>query len=422
MIRTIVSTALLTVFLGTVLGKDSSAAVRVSTIGAGMQTVQTDGRNPQAALIGDSTGVLYGTTYYGGDPRCGHGCGTVYKLTPSGSRYRESIIYAFHATPDGFNPAAGLIADSTGSFYGTTVNGGTHDWGTVFKLTPTAHGYAETVLYSFQGDPNGVAPFASLLEDSSGALYGTTFDYGPVIFGTIFKLTPHDGSYRYSILHSFTGSDGAYPHASLIADANGALFGTAAGGGPGPGAGTVFKLTPNGSGYDFTLLYTFTGGLDGAAPEAAVLADSSGALYGTTRFGGGAGKGTVFKLTPSGTGYTESVLHSFEGGADGHHPVAALIGDGSGALYGTTEGVQNAQRFGTAFKLTPRAGGFDYSVLHIFEGGEDGGIVDASLIEDGMGRLYGTTFAGGTVGLGTVYRLTPAASGYRKVVLHNFQH
>ena len=422
MLRTMLTCVTLTAILGTALAKDSSAAVRNSSSGVELQTVQTDGRNPEAALIGDSSGALYGTTINGGDSRCFHGCGTVFKLTPSGSRYRESILYAFHGTPDGFTPYSGLIADNTGALYGTTLNGGTYDWGTVFKLTPTMHGYVETILYSFQGDPNGSDPFGSLFEDSSGALYGTTFDFGPVIFGNVFKLTPHDGGYSFNIIHSFNGSDGAYPDGALIADADGALYGTAEGGGPGPGSGTVFKLTPNGNGYDFTLLYTFSGGLDGATPRSALLADNSGALYGTTEFGGAAGKGTVFKLTPTVSGYSESVLHSFTGGSDGHHPVAALIGDGTGTLYGTTEGIYNAERFGTAFKLTPSGKGYDYRVLHLFEGGTDGAIVDAALIEDGSGRLYGTTDAGGTVGLGTVYRLTPGAGGYREVVLHNFQH
>jgi uncharacterized repeat protein (TIGR03803 family) len=302
------------------------------------------------------------------------------------------------------------------------LDGGAHGWGTVFRLSPTKHGYVETILYSFVGGPNGSSPFATLLEDSTGAFYGTAFDFGPVIFGVVFKLTPHGGGYTYSILHSFNGSDGAYPHASLIADAGGNLYGTTESAGPGLGSGTVFKLTPNGNGYDFSLLYTFTGGLDGGNPQGAVLADASGALYGTTEHGGAAGKGTVFKLTPGVGGYAESVLHSFEGGADGHHPVAPLIGDGTGTLYGTTEGIVNTQdpRFGTAFKLTPSGSGYAYTVLHVFEGGVDGANVDASLIEDGSGRLYGTTDTGGARWLGTVYRLSPGANGYQKTILHNF--
>jgi uncharacterized repeat protein (TIGR03803 family) len=423
MMRTMLTCVVLTAVLSTALAKNSSAAVRVSTREAEVQSAPIDGRNPEAALIGDANGALYGTTINGGDLRCFKGCGTVFKLTPSGSRYQESIIYSFHGTPDGFNPAAGLITDSSGSLYGTTVNGGTNDWGSVFKLTPTEQGYVESTIYSFTGDPNGSHPLASLFEDKTGALYGTAEDYGPTIYGIVFKLTPSGGGYTFRVLHAFHfGWDGAYPGASLIGDGTGAIFGTTeSGGAKADGNGTVFKLTPIGNGYNFNILYTFTGGSDGATPRAALLADA-GSLYGTTENGGAAGKGTVFKLTPSGSGYIESVLHSFEGGADGHHPVAPLITDSTGSLYGTTEGVYNAQRFGTAFKLMPSGNGYDYSVLHLFEGGADGGIVDASLIEDDIGRLYGTTYVGGTVGLGTVYRLAPAAGGYRKTVLHNFQH
>jgi uncharacterized repeat protein (TIGR03803 family) len=421
MVRTVLTSAVLIVFLATALAKDSSAAIQLP-MGSGLQFVLSDGKNPEAALIRDSSGALYGTTYNGGDQRCAMGCGTVFKLTPDGPRYRETILYAFHATPDGFNPAASLITDSTGSLYGTTVNGGANAWGTVFKLSPTKNGYVETILHSFVGDPTGVNPPGSLLEDKSGALYGTTYDHGPVIFGTVFKLTPHGSGYSYSLVHSFNGSDGAYPRGSLISDSSGALYGTAAAGGPGLGSGTVFKLTPNGNGFDFRLLYTFTGGSDGADPQGAVIADSNGALYGTTEFGGAAGKGTVFKLTPSRSGFTESVLHSFLGGADGHHPIAPLIGDDSGSLYGTTEGIVNPQdpRFGTAFKLTPSGNGYKYTVLHLFTGGVDGSTVDAPLIEDGSGSLFGTTDKGGARWLGTVYRLSPGTNGYQKTILHNF--
>jgi uncharacterized repeat protein (TIGR03803 family) len=404
-----------------------SAFLRVPADAAQLQNPPIDGRNPQAQLIGDSSGAFYGTTVYGGDRRCEKGCGTVYKLTPSGSRYRETILYSFHANPDGAEPFAGLITDNSGSLYGTTALGGANGYGTVYKLTPTMHGYRETVLYSFVGNPSGGYPYTSLLEDSSGSLYGTTILYGPANLndGTVFKLTRHGSGYSFSVLHAFHRfADGAYPDSALIADASGALYGTAETGGVAVyGSGTVFKLTPDGPNYDFSVLHSFIGPSDGALPSGALATDGSGALYGTTFAGGTSGKGIVFKLTPAGGEYSESVLHTFTGGDDGHHPAAGVIIDGAGSLFGTTLGTTQGQNppFGTVFELKPSAGGYDYSILHIFEGGPDGMNPQASLIEIGGGRLYGTTSAGGTLGLGTVYRLSPGANGYRESILHNFQ-
>lgn len=210
-------------------------------------------------------------------------------------------------TGDGYGPAAGLISDESGALYGTTANGGANGYGTVFKLTPPAAAggsWTETVLYSFTGGSDGGSPEASLIFDASGALYSTTTVGGLYGQGTVFTLTPprvRDGAWTETVLYSFAGLDsGAAPSgASLIIDSSGALYGTTLTGGAN-GLGTVFKLAPparaDGTWVE-TVLYSFTGGNDGSYPFAGLIADASGSLYGTTSQGGANGGGTVFQLT-----------------------------------------------------------------------------------------------------------------------------
>jgi uncharacterized repeat protein (TIGR03803 family) len=347
----------------------------------------SDGGNPIVGLIADAAGALYGTTWEGGitpsNNFCGvlNSCGTVFKLTPpttSGGQWTESTLYQFLGGNDGGEPHGALIADASGALYGTTAGGGDRTtnliFGTVFKLTPptTSGGqWTEPVL------ANGGAPFANLIADSTGAFYGITVAGGPTASGTVFKLTPpttSGGQWTTTVLYTFNGgSDGLDPEGALIADAAVALYGTTINGGSGTGCnggcGTVFKLTPpttSGGQWTQTVLYSFTGGSDGALPSGGVIADAGGALYGTTMAGGGTtscglgvpGCGTVFKLTPpttSGGQWTETVLYRFTGGSDGAAPVAGLIADAAGALYGTTVAGGNFTGCqggcGTVFKL-----------------------------------------------------------------------
>jgi uncharacterized repeat protein (TIGR03803 family) len=292
-----------------------------------------DGSHPRAALIADAAGNLYGTTIRGG----ANDAGTLFQLTPSGTL---NVLYSFSGGSDGALPFAGLIADAAGNLYGTTNGGGAGGQGTVFELDPSG---TLTVLYSFTGG-NDASPWAGLIADAAGNLYGTTEGGdGP---GEVFQLTP---SGTLNVLHDFTGRDGAVPHGVLIADSAGNLYGTTHNGGT-SGYGTVFQLTPSGA---LNVLYSFTGGSDGAYPEAGVIADMAGNLYGTTYGGGAAGQGTVFQLTPSGA---LNVLHSFTGGSDGGRPVADLLADAAGNLYGTTSsGGATAScpgGCGTVFQLT----------------------------------------------------------------------
>jgi len=339
----------------------------------------------------------------------------------------ETVLYSFTGGSDGAGPIADLIADKEGALYGTTQNGGTGNNGTVFKLTPPAKGqtaWTETVLYRFTGGSDGAIPFAGLIADKEGALYGTTQNGGTGNNGTVFKLTPPakgQTAWTETVLHSFCShpqppgcSDGAAPRAGLIADNQGALYGTTHGG-ESPGTGTVFKLTPPLKGqtaWKETVLYNFCSELgcsDGYEPRAGLIFDKEGSLYGTTEFGGTDNNGIVFKLTPPAKGqtaWTETVLQSFAGG-DGANPVfAGLIVGNSGALYGTTYRGGSANG-GTVFKLTPPARGqtaWTETVLHSFTG-SDGANPYAGPIAN-HGALYGTTYSGGTAGFGTVFKLT----------------
>jgi uncharacterized repeat protein (TIGR03803 family) len=264
---------------------------------------RSDGGAPRAGLISDESGALYGTTLVGPAPS---GRGTVFKLTPSAiaGAWTEIVLYAFSGGSDGAVPAAALISDASGALYGSTVGGGAFGGGTVFKLIGPADAggtWNETALYSFPFSGYGDGgPHAGVMADGSGALYGTTFRGGDNNIGTVFKLTPPavaGGTWTETVLHSFSGSDGAYPEAVLISDASGALYGTTDYGGAN-NAGTVFKLTPPavaGGTWTQTVLHSFSGS-DGAYPSAGLISDASGALYGTTLSGGVFGWGTVFSL------------------------------------------------------------------------------------------------------------------------------
>jgi uncharacterized repeat protein (TIGR03803 family) len=341
-----------------------------------------DGYFPGARLIRDGAGNLYGTTEFGG----AFGNGTVFKLDAQGT---ETILLSFDGA-NGQYPVTGLIRDGVGNLYGTTFYGGTYGDGTVFKLSKTG---AETVLYSFSGGADGRSPAAGLIRDGAGNLYGTTEFGGAFGNGTVFKL---DAQGTETVLHSFAGQpDGAAPVADLMRDAAGNLNGTTYLGGV-ANLGTVFKLSKTGT---ETVLHSFTGQPDGAQPQAGLIGDGVGNLYGTTSAGGAYKRGTVFKLD---TTNTETVLHSFRGKPDGRNPYGDLVRDAEGNLYGTTN-IGGTSFIGTVFRV--RATGREI-VLHSFTG-PDGAQPQAGLILGADGNLYGTAIFGGAFGYGTVFKLTP---------------
>lgn len=381
-----------------------------------------------AGLVFDSAGNLYGTTAFGGRARCFAGCGTVFELTlvsDGGWAYR--VIYAFRGGRDGAGPTGTLAVDSAGNLYGTTQAGGSNacsgGCGTVFELSPSSGGgWTENVLYRFSG-ANGQQPYAGVTLDAAGNIYGTTFVGGSGNCtdgcGVAYELTPSGSQWNETVLYSFTGgNDGGYPVASMIFDSQGNLYGTAARGGIGScggvTCGVVFELTPSGSSWAETVLYSFKGGKqDGGGPIGALVFDPAGNLYGTTNGGGSQtcndGCGTVFELTPSANAWTETVIHKFQSGWDGAVPYnVALVRDQAGALYGTTLlGGRSTCDCGTVFKLTPGSNGkWSRSSLYAFDG-KHGGNPDAGVTLDPKGNLYGTAGGGGARGFGVVFEVTP---------------
>ena len=372
----------------------------------------TDGDGPGGSLIADAQGNLYGTTSLGGRGDCGDvGCGTVFRLTPKG---KEAVLYAFSGGSDGGNPNGGLIADAEGNLFGTTFSGGRNSCfdycGTVFEVTPKGK---ETVLYTFTGGSDGSAPFGGLVADSQGNFYGTTF-YGTTNFvygttapggigccGTVFELTPKG---METVLYSFLRPGDGRPDARLIADSQGNLYGTTQSGKRNCNhynCGTVFEIAGQNS-KKRTVLYSFADKEDGANPLG-VIVDAEGNLYGVTESGGNhrcdrIGCGTVFEVTPQGT---KNVLHTFRGGKDGAYPDGALLANAQGDLYGTTGGGGSPDQ-GTVFEVTPQG---TETVVYAFKGGDDGVYPAGGLIADAQGNLYGTTEAGGTSGKGTVFEI-----------------
>ena len=344
-----------------------------------------DGSTPYAGLVRNAAGSLYGTTFSGGTARAG----TVFMLSPTG---KETVLYNFRAGADGAFPVAGLMRGAKGELYGTTVEGGVANHGTIFKLDTMGR---ETVLHSFKSQ-DGSYPDAGLLNDTAGNLYGATLEGGTSNLGTVFMLSKTLGE---TVVHSFTGeADGRFPYnyGSLLRDAAGNFYGTTLAGGA-SNQGIVFKLDRAGK---ETILYNFTGGADGGYPYAGLVMDGKGNLYGTTYVGGASGQGTVFKVNMAGK---ETVLYNFTGGADGGNPSARLLRDKKGNLYGTTY-YGGAANSGVVFKLDTTR---HETVLHSFDYANDGGYPTARLIRDGAGNLYGTASAGGPFNGGTVFKLTP---------------
>jgi uncharacterized repeat protein (TIGR03803 family) len=351
-----------------------------------------DGSFSEAPLVQDAAGNLYGTTTSGGADN-----GTVFKIDTTG---HESVLFSFNNSDGGF-PTAGLILDKAGNLYGTAEEG-PGGAGVVFKLDTEGN---EEILHAFEGGLNLAAggPAGGVIMDQAGNLYGATTSggLGPFPgFGTLYRI---DAAGNFTVLYQFQGkSDGANPTGPLVRDAAGNLYGSApAVDTNGTVRGTVFKLSPDGT---LTVLHSFTGGRDGSTPQGGLLMDRAGNLFGSASTGGKAGNGTVFEITKSGS---FKLLYSFTGGSDGKNPNGQLVRDSDGNIFGTTQSGPGEFVLGTVFQLS-RTG--TLTVLHSFTGGQDGAVPLAGLIRDNAGNLFGTTvknFLIQQVQGGGVFKVTP---------------
>ncbi len=337
-------------------------------------------------------------------------------------------------THDGRDSQANLAFDKAGNLYGTTTFGGANGYGTAFKMTPKAgEGWAEKTIYSFNNDgTDGINPAGGLVIDSAGNLYGSTARGGANNFGVVFEISPKaGGEWSEKILLTFNNANGGVPYGNrLLLDSAGNLYGTTQFGGAYANTlgGTVFELSPAADGtWTETILHSFNAnGTDGYEPLAGLVLDAQGNLYGTTFYGGAGCCGIVFQLSPSASGnWTETILHSFRTQPlDGYNAVASLIIDAAGNLYGTTiYGGHGAcpGGCGTVYQLAPAGDGrWVYKIISSLSD-TDGVQPTASVILDSAGNLYGTTIAGGSYAGGTAFKMSPSAGGpWSIMVLENF--
>jgi uncharacterized repeat protein (TIGR03803 family) len=332
-----------------------------------------------------------------------------------------SVVHSFARVPLGFAPFGGLIQDARGNLYGTTNNGGGSGVGSVYKLTPGQSNWIMTALVEFEHGSNGYSPAARLTLGPDGAYYGTTVYGGDPGScggcGTIFRLNP--AGLGRTVLYRFSGPDGSWPIGALTFDSTGAMYGTTETGGD-TGSGTVFKLVRNGNQWTYSVIYNFDGAR-GWEPVAGVIVDSAGNLYGTT-VNGGAGNsfGIVFELSPSSGGWSYQVLHTFSGSTDGAWPYGSLIMDAAGNLYGTTSGGGTGYG-GTVFELSPSGNNWNYrTICDLATAGEGGEGPWDNVLMDEAGNLYGTTHGDGAYGQGSVFKLTPMNGEWVFTSLHDF--
>ncbi len=375
------------------------------------------GSDPSTPLISDKAGNLYGATGVGG----AFGDGTIFELVKNGSGWTHVVIFDFYDTYGGF-PGGALAIDGNGNLYGTTGTGGDNYKGNVYELSPNPEGgWTATILYSFTDGPDGGYPYGGVILDKTGNLYGTASEGGLLSdcdgagCGVVFELSQgSDGVWTETVLHSFTEADGALPSSGLAFDTKGNLYGTTAAGGastaclgsPANGCGTVFRLSPSAGVWTETTLHSFyVTSQDGTNPRGVTYRDDK--LYGITFGGGTQYDGTVFEVTLTTSGATESVLHSFGAGTDGTQPLGTVVFDKAGDLYGSASrgGGTSAcyDGCGAIFELKPKGIGWTEGLLHTFTGGNDGGQPSATLTISPEGTLLGTASLGGTNGAGVVF-------------------
>jgi uncharacterized repeat protein (TIGR03803 family) len=361
----------------------------------------------------DRAGDVFGTTNEGGE----YGCGAVYVLVDVASVYTNETIYSFTCGLDGGYPYGSVTLDADGNLYGVATEYGANDNGTVYELVNDGDfNYTFELLYTFTGGSDGGYPNGDLLI-SKDAIYGATYEGGgggcEYGCGTVFKLTKKHNSWSESVVHVFNYEDGAYPYAGVIADSKGNLYGTTYEGG-GFALGVVYKLSPEGKGYKETVLHSFDGSGDGCDLYSGVVMDSAGNLYGAAEYCGLDYDGTVYQLQPDGKGYSFRVLLAFDytNGEEPEDDDGHVAVDSAGNVYGTAE-YGGAYGYGTVFRLA--APDFVYTDLHDFDdNGTDGYDPEGGVSLDSSGNLYGTTLFGGTDSEGTVWQITSPSTAALK--------
>ena len=334
------------------------------------------------------------------------------------------VLHAFGSGNDGGGLWGSLAFDAKGNLYAETSGGGPYGYGTVFQLALRSNGmWRETILHSFKdNDPDGDDLNGGLMVGPTGRLYGTaTLGGGSGKYGTVFELMPGSEGWILTVLHRFGFNKyGCCPQASLVMDNAGNLFGTAS---------AAFELSPSANGWKETLLHDFTGQHgDGSDAYAGVIRDAAGSLYGETAMGGtgtgcGGGCGTVYELQPTSAGWKEHILHDFGTGGDNMaYPEGPLMLDKAGNLYGTAGG--GTYTYGAVYRLTLQSNGrWKSTIIHSFTGGANGESVGGGVVMDKAGNLYGTTVAGGSPNCecGIVYKLSLGPEGkWNFKVLHTF--
>ncbi len=389
-----------------------------------------DGSNPYSSLTIDRVGNLYGVAPFGGHQACesesGVGCGTAFKLAHRGDGWILSTLYQFSGGSDGSNPVGTPAIASDGTIYGTTDGGGNSNCrdsfgagcGTVFHLRPkptvcslSSCPWTNTVLYTFTGTPDGNDPYFGVVLDGAGNIYGTTYAGGASRLGVAYELTHSGSGWSESTIHTFAGgNDGANPTGTPVFDDSGNLYGaTASGGGcGGTGCGSIFQLVPTGAGWTENILYNFSGSF--GAPLAGLIFDGHGNFYGSASI-----PNSVFELSLSNGQWTATQLFSDESvGLQSFR--STLARDAAGNLYGTSAfgGLSECSGYGCGFvyELTPTAGGWVFTQLYSFTGGNDGAMPIGGVTVDSNGNIYGTTYSGGTnvcgsQGCGVVWEITP---------------
>jgi len=378
------------IFIAMLLSLQVSASLQAQTFTV-LYTFNNppDGGFSTSTPVFDKFGNLYGTTFFSG----AYFNGSVFRIDPRGN---ESVVYSFTGGADGALPYAGVIVDGEGNLYGTTVRGGDSTCsaplgcGVVFKIDRYGN---QTVLHSFATGGDGESPYGGLVRDRAGNLYGTAEEGGGSSnYGAIFEVSP---SGQERVLYRFKGkADGAFPFGTLLIDNNGTLYGTTSQFGT-SGAGTVFRRNTLGQFAPWSLQAAM-----GESPFGGLVRDAAGNLYGASAYGGAYGVGSIFKVSPTGH---ESILYTFQNGSDGGTPYGALIRDAAGNLYGTTL-IGGTSGWGTVFELTTSN---QLVVLYSFTGGWDGGNPYGGLTMDAAGNLYGAAPAGGATGNGVVFKITP---------------